>query len=92
MKLLNIRLGPQDSAMVKALRQRGVQISTLVRGAIRAAYHGQRPPAAGDVESILRELYARYPDPPGLRPLQVSPRDRRAVRDHIRRRLRGRGS
>ena len=36
MRLLNVRLDDNDSRLVKRLRERGVSISDLVRGAIRA--------------------------------------------------------
>ena len=82
MKLLNVRLDDEDARKAVRLRQAGVQLSRVVREAIRAAYDrqlGGRAPRR-DPGEIMAEIYAAYPDPPGLPPRRLDLRDRRAVR------------
>ena len=88
MRLLNVRLGPDDAVLVKRLRRRGVEISKVVREAIRAAAGPNRKLSARDVDRALDEIYARHPDPSGSAPLPVAARDRRALRAHVQERLR----
>jgi len=89
-KLLNVRLGPDDARMAAALRSDGVRLSDVVRDAIRDTYERRlrgrrqrRRPSA-----ILAEIYAAYPDPPGSPARDYDVHDRRATRDAIRRKLR----
>jgi len=92
MRLLNVRLRSEDAARVAALRARHVPISQLVRDAIRNEYERlRRPLRPRDVDALLRALYERHPDPPGLAPPSVDVRDPRAVRQAVVRRLRRRG-
>ena len=89
MKLLNVRLGPEDASMVKALRVQGVELSKLVRAAIRAEYDRRiARPRPKDVEKRLAEIHAAHPPPADLPPRRVDPHDRRAVRKVIADRLR----
>lgn len=78
--------------MAARLREAGIQISSLVRSAIRAAHERQttgrarrRRPSA-----IMADIYRQYPDPAGSprRPRDLS--DRRTVRRIIRQQLRRR--
>jgi hypothetical protein len=89
MPLLNVRLAPEDARRAKALRAKGVAISTLVRAAIRAEY--DRRVVGGRRRSrpsrILAEILADLPDPPDLPPTEIDRTDRRAVRRHIAARL-----
>ena len=92
MKLLNVRLGPEDSRIAAELRKHGVELSGVVRDALRAAYSararkGRRRRRASE---IMAEIYAQIPDPPGLAPPRYDPRDRRSVRRAITARLRRR--
>ena len=92
MRLLNVRLRPEDAARVAALRARHVPISQLVRDAIRNEYERLRSPLrARDVDALLRALYEHHPDPPGLTPPSVDVRELRAVRQAVVRRLCRRG-
>jgi hypothetical protein len=84
MKLLNVKLEDSDVAKVAALRGGGVNISDLVRHAIRGEYerrNGKRRP--GDIEKLLASIYAAHPIPPGVRRPKVDLRDRHAVRRAI---------
>lgn len=74
--------------MADRLRAEGVQISSLVRDAIRTEYArriehsiGRRGP------DVVRTILADLPDPPNLPPRDFSIQDRKAVKEHIRGRL-----
>ena len=84
MKLLNVKLEDSDITKVTALRSGGVNISDLVRRAIRGEYerrNGKRRP--GDIEKLLASIYAAHPIPAGVRRPKVDLRDRRSVRRAI---------
>ena len=87
--LVNVRLDGEDARRVKALRDAGVPLSTLVRDAIRSEYArrlgagSKRKPSA-----ILGEILAALPDEPDMPRPSVDARDRRAVRAHVKAKLR----
>lgn len=90
MKLLNVRLDAEDSSKVQALRRQGVQISELVRCAIRSEYERRRRALRpADVESMLQEIYAAHPVPADLPPRGFDVHDRRAFREAMARHVRG---
>ena len=62
MKLVKVRLSDEDAARVAELRSRGVDLSEVVREAVRAR-HLKLKPAFGprDVTSLLESIYARHP-------------------------------
>ena len=93
MKLLNVRLGPEDARIAAELRKHGVELSSVVREAIRAAYSA-RPRRGGRrrASDIMADIYAQIPDPPRLAPARYDLRDRRSVRRAIADRLRRRRS
>lgn len=82
MKLLNVRLDSDDARRASELRRAGVQISRLVRDAIRTEHdqrvgkRGKRPRAS----EVMARIYAEHPDPIGLPRQRLNLRDRRAVR------------
>jgi post-segregation antitoxin (ccd killing protein) len=90
MALLNVRLDADDAKRVAELRRDGVQISRLVREAIRAEHEsrGRSRRAARDVATVLARIYEDYPDTPDVRARAYDLRDRRAVRQPIAARLR----
>jgi len=90
MRLLNVRLDSDHSRMVAELRRGGIEISGLVREAIRTA-HGRRGVhhAVGRRASeLMADIYREHPDPTGLPRPSRDLRDRQSVRRAIRRRLR----
>lgn len=92
MKLLNVRLAPEDARKVAQLREAGVPISRLVREAIRVAHEQQatrRAPRRRPSE-IMAEIYGEHPDPRAGSRRTLDLRDRGKVRRAIRRRLRRR--
>jgi hypothetical protein len=89
MKLLNVRLNEDDAHIADQLRRAGVEISSLVRQALRAEYarrrggmKDQRP-----VADILAEIYAQNPAPPDYTPRDYNVHDRREAREAILRKL-----
>ncbi|HXL46490.1 MAG: hypothetical protein AUG87_13235 [Candidatus Rokubacteria bacterium 13_1_20CM_4_70_14] len=94
MKLLNVRLGPDDARMAARLREAGIPISRVVRAAIRAAHerHATARVSRRPASEIMADIYREYPDPPNPPRGERDPRDRARVRRLIRRRLRHRSS
>jgi hypothetical protein len=84
MALVNVRLDTDDVRRVAELRKAGVQLSQLVRSAIRAE-HEQRvargtpklPPS-----TIVKQILASLPDPAGT-PRSKRRTDRRAIKRRI---------
>jgi hypothetical protein len=91
-KLVNVRLSDDDAAKVADLRQHGVELSAVVREAIRARHLAVRPTLRPrDVRPMLEAIYARHPldedhDEPG-----VDTTDRRAMQQFIKTKLTRRG-
>lgn len=80
MRLLNVRLTPEDEKLVDALKARGVSISDVVRRALRE--EGARVvDAERDPVAILEEIIRANPGPPPTP--RVDTTDRRAVQEHI---------
>ena len=90
--LLNVRLSPDDARRAAELREDGVQISDVVREAIRAEYLRRRPERAGNRRPslIVKEILSALPDPVDMPRPAVDPADRHAVRRHIAAKLHGR--
>jgi Arc/MetJ-type ribon-helix-helix transcriptional regulator len=86
-RLLNVRLTPEDQRLAKRLRARGLSISDIVRRALREAAAEVADTRIHPVE-LEAEMFRLYPTPtvgPATRPDTL---DRRAVREHIRKKLR----
>ena len=90
-KLVNVRLGPEDAMKVRVLRKRGVELSSLVRQAVRAEYAKRIGVGSGrDAVAMVREIYSEHP------PQKASPRtfdvhDRRAFSVAFRHHLQKKG-
>jgi hypothetical protein len=91
MKLINVRLDADDARKAAALRKEGVEISSLVREAIRAEYDRRRKPKRNGrkASEIIQEIIARHPTPPGTPPRDYNVHDRHEARAAILRKLRG---
>lgn len=65
MKLLNVRLAPEDARMAARLREAGIPISRLVREAIRAAHARHAPARAARKRpsELMASIYREHPDP-----------------------------
>ena len=91
MRLLNVRLDDNDSRLVKRLRERGVSISDLVRGAIRAEARRAPKTEPLDVDALVSEIEKQYPTPPAAeKDRRIDTTNRREVQELIRRKLRRR--
>jgi hypothetical protein len=92
MKLLTVRLRPEDAQRIAELRERGVKIADLVRDAIaRESWPPVRKiKTAADAKRVLEEIYSKYPDPPGRRRVKLDLTDRKIVARAIRARLKRR--
>ena len=89
--ILNVRLSPDDARRAASLREDGIQISDVVREAIRAEYLRRRPRKSSRRPSlVVKEILAALPDPEDLPRRSVDSADPQAVRRHIAARLRGR--
>ena len=91
MVLVNVRLDADDARRVKALREAGIPLSPLVREAIRSEYERRiaAPQGAVAPSAIIAAVIAALPDHEhdGNAP-RVDATDRRAVRRHVRAKLR----
>lgn len=87
---LNVRLDAQDARRTKALREAGVNISTLVRTAIRDAYNEHLGAVAsrGKRSAIVNAILEALPDPEDLNPQRIEAADRRGLRRRARAKLR----
>lgn len=92
MPLLNVRLTLDDARRAAELRKTGVQVSRVVREAIRVEHERRvrRSRARKSTADILGEIYAAHPDPPLAPPRGFDLRDRKAAREAIVRKLRRR--
>jgi hypothetical protein len=85
MKLINVRLDARDARKADALRKQGVEISSVVREAIRAEYERRRKRRRDDrsAAEMLADIYAKYPDPPDLSPRDYDVHDAKQARAAI---------
>lgn len=94
MALVDVRLDAEDARRVAELRRAGVQISTVVRQAIRVEHERRVGKRAGGraAKALLARIYDDLPDTPEVKPRGFDLRDRRAVRAAVERRARPRRS
>jgi hypothetical protein len=90
MALVNVRLDREDARRVAELRRAGVQISSIVRQAIRAEHEQRIGKRVGGraAAALLARIYADHPDTPDVRPRGYDLGDRRAVRAALQKRAR----
>ena len=86
--LINVRLDSERLRKARVLRERGVRLSDVVREAIDERFLQLRSEPAADVKTVIRRIFERHPDPPGLPPRGYDVHDRRAARQAILRKLR----
>jgi len=83
-----VRLDPDRLRKARALRQRGVRLSDVVREAIDERFQRLRSEPAPEVNALIRSIFERYPDPPDLPLRGYDVHNRRAARQAIPRKLR----
>jgi hypothetical protein len=65
-KLINVRLGSADASKADALKAEGVNLSNVVRDAIRSEYVRRglgKQPSNSELLKRLDEVFAKYPIP-----------------------------
>jgi hypothetical protein len=87
-RLINVRLDSERLRKARTLRERGVNLSDVVRAAIDERFLRLRSEAKPDVKELIRRIFEQYPDPAGLPPRDYDVHDRRAARQAILRKLR----
>ena len=88
-RLVNVRLDADRLRKAQALRARGMSLSDVVREAIDERFAAlRRPESPLDVRTMIRRIFERYPDPPGLPSRDYDIYDRRPARVAILRKLR----
>jgi hypothetical protein len=88
--LLNVRLGAEEVKAVRGLRRAKVNVSALVRKALRDAAQEQ---GKGDPKSpvaVWREILRELPTPEGAAFTRPPLTDRRALQSYLRQKLRRR--
>ena len=88
-RLVNVRLNAEHLRKARALRERGVVLSDLVREAIDERFEDlSRSERPRDATAVIARILEQHPDPPDLPPRRYDVRDRKAARDAILRKLR----
>ena len=89
--LVNVRLDDDRLRKARALRARGMTLSSLLREAIddRFAQMNARRTRA-DVVAVMQDIFEQSPDPSHLPPRTYNVHDRKEARDAILRKLRRR--
>ena len=86
-RLVNVRLDRDRVRKVRILRERGVTLSDVVRDAIDERFDGLEAHESPDVAAIVRGVFERFPDPPGLQTRRYDVHDARDARVAVRRKL-----
>src|SRR5437867_2536277 len=88
-RILNFRLNDDDARRADELRRHGINLSDLVRQAIRDEYERRNPKQRTGEELVqaIREIHERIPLPPDLPRIGVDVTDRRAASEFIRQRM-----
>ena len=88
-KLINVRLNAQDAARAERLQADGIEISELVRGAIRDAFERRNGNGSAPRRSkrLLEQIFKDIPLPPDAPPHDIDTADRHAVQQYIREHL-----
>lgn len=87
-RLINVRLDSERLRKARALRERGVTLSGVVRDAIDQRFLRLQSESKADVKAVIQRIFEQYPDPPGLPPRAYDVHDRKAARRAILRKLR----
>lgn len=89
MSLFNVRLTKADEEAVRILKRSRVEISTVVRAALRIEAEKHRPRTAAFTAKLLTDIFQQYPEPDQAEGRGFDVHDRRALaqafREHLRR-------
>lgn len=84
MSLLNVRLTKADEEAVRILKRSRVEISAVVRAALRQEAEKHRPRRPGFASAVLEEIFEAFPEPQGPTRRAYDPHDRHAFADAMR--------
>src|SRR5438105_217160 len=88
-RLVNVRLDDERLQRARRLRANGIALSDVVREAIDRQYEQlMESSSRRNVEAIMKQIYERYPDPPGLLPRDYDVHDRDEAKSAVLRKLR----
>ena len=87
-RLINVRLDADRLRKAQALRERGVNLSEVVREAIDERFESLRSESHPDVKQLIQRIFEQYPDAADLPRRDYDARDRVAARQAILRKLR----
>jgi len=83
-KLVNVRLDEERLRKARTLRESGVALSDLVRGAIDERFDELVESGTGrDLTAVMARIFEQYPDPPDLPPRGYDVHDRNEARRAI---------
>jgi len=85
--LINVRLDSERVRKARALRDRGIKLSDVVREAIDERFLRLRSEPASDAKAMIAKIFEQYPDASSLPPRDYNVHDRRAARLAILRKL-----
>lgn len=87
-RLLNVRLDEERVRKARALRERGIALSDVIREAIDERFANlSRPQSPSELQATVSRIFERYPDPPDLPSRDYDVHNRRAARAAILRKL-----
>ena len=88
-RLINVSPDERRLERARLLRANGIALSDLVRDAIDRQYeHLVQSSKQRDAGTIMKEIYQRYPDPPGLQQRDYDVHNRHEAKSGILRKLR----
>jgi len=82
-RLMNVRLDSERLRKARALRERGVRLSDVVREAIDERFLRLQSESKRELKTTIRRIFEQYPDPPGLPPRGYDVHDRQAARKAV---------
>ena len=86
-RLINVRLDSERVRKARALQERGVKLSDVVREAIDVEFLRLRTGPQPHAKALIRSIFERYPDSPDLPARDYDVHDRISARRAILRRL-----
>lgn len=89
MRTLNVRLSAEDEEAMRVLRRAGVEVSAVVRAALRTEAERLRGRTEQSARELLAKIYAEVPEPVAAPARRYDVHDRRAFAAAMRAHVRG---
>lgn len=89
MSLINVRLGKADEEAVKVLKEARVELSSVIRAALRREAERVRARTPRKTEALVDEIFAEFPEPVDAPARSFDVHDRQAFADAAREHLAG---